>query len=246
MANTTATPHPRSLLIFGTAWKEDRTAELIREVLLVSFRAVDTANYPTGYNEPLTGDDLFIQTKFTPLPGVDEQSFKHLKVDYLDALSLHTPLKDEDDNMKAWKVFETYVPDRVRRLGVSNFSLAQLVKVYEAATIKPEMVQNCFYKETCFDPGVRAFCQDKGSDLIGSVSEKLDVEKELTFYLLILGLGGTQVLCGTTKPDRIRRNLEAVANWKANQAVRDELQPSVEAFKQMLEELIQEGGGSKM
>jgi diketogulonate reductase-like aldo/keto reductase len=59
-------------------------------------------------------------------------------------------------------VFETYVPHQIRRLGVSNFALPQLAQVYEAATVKPELVQNRFYKQTSFDADVRAFCADKG------------------------------------------------------------------------------------
>ncbi|KAK5659826.1 hypothetical protein OQA88_1038 [Cercophora sp. LCS_1] len=271
MATTSATQG--SMLMYGTAYKKERTGELTKEALIAGFRAIDTANYPTAYNEPLTGDgiqaaikssikreDLFIQTKFPPLwahdkdkipfnPDQDmeaqvwesiEQSFEHLKVDYIDALLLHAPFENENDNIKAWKVFETFVPHRIRRLGVSNFALPQLVKVYEAATVKPEIVQNHFYKETSFDPGVMA------SELIALVAERLNIEKELAFYLLILGLGGTQVLCGTTNSVRMGQNLKAVGDFESNQAVRDKLQPSIEAFKRMLEKLGQDTEGSKI
>ena len=58
MGTTTELPRSRPLLIYGTAWKEDRTAELTNAALLAGFRAIDTANYPTAYNETLTGEGV--------------------------------------------------------------------------------------------------------------------------------------------------------------------------------------------
>jgi len=46
-----------------------------------------------------------------------------------------------------------------------------------------------------------------------------------------------QILCGTTSPERMRRNLEVVAEWESNEAMRRELQPFVEAVKELLQEL---------
>jgi diketogulonate reductase-like aldo/keto reductase len=56
-------PEPRSnpqvpLLIYGTAWKEESTGKLSQEALENGFTGLDTANYPTAYNEPLTGDGI--------------------------------------------------------------------------------------------------------------------------------------------------------------------------------------------
>ncbi|HEX5670819.1 MAG TPA: hypothetical protein VFX66_04720, partial [Sulfuricurvum sp.] len=67
-------------LIYGTAWKKERTADLVVQAVLSGFRGIDTACQPKHYEEPLVGaairrlrdhsilrEDLFIQTKFTPL-----------------------------------------------------------------------------------------------------------------------------------------------------------------------------------
>jgi hypothetical protein len=51
-------PPNTPLLLYGTAWKEDTTAKLTETALTNGFTAVDTANYPTAYNEPLTGDGI--------------------------------------------------------------------------------------------------------------------------------------------------------------------------------------------
>ena len=71
-------------LIYGTAWKKERTEELVVKAVLAGFRGIDTACQPKHYDEPLVGaalqrlktqgierDALFLQTKFTPLSGQD-------------------------------------------------------------------------------------------------------------------------------------------------------------------------------
>lgn len=69
-----------------------------------------------------------------------KQSLEHLKVDYLDAFFLHIYFENDADNLIAWKVFETFVPHTIRRLGISNFNLSQLRELYDAATVKPSFV----------------------------------------------------------------------------------------------------------
>jgi diketogulonate reductase-like aldo/keto reductase len=72
--------------IYGTAWKKDATTALVRTAVTAGFNAIDTANQPKHYSEPLVGDaltalavegrtrdGLFIQTKFTPLEGQDHR-----------------------------------------------------------------------------------------------------------------------------------------------------------------------------
>jgi diketogulonate reductase-like aldo/keto reductase len=72
--------------IYGTAWKKDATADLVKQAVKAGFYAIDTANQPRHYNEALVGDalnalaadgvsreSLFLQTKFTPLNGHDSR-----------------------------------------------------------------------------------------------------------------------------------------------------------------------------
>jgi diketogulonate reductase-like aldo/keto reductase len=73
--------------IYGTAWKEDRTAALVETALLAGFRAVDTANQRKHYFEAGVGEglaaayragivsrqELFLQTKFTYQRGQDHR-----------------------------------------------------------------------------------------------------------------------------------------------------------------------------
>uniref|UniRef100_A0A914C1S1 NADP-dependent oxidoreductase domain-containing protein n=1 Tax=Acrobeloides nanus TaxID=290746 RepID=A0A914C1S1_9BILA len=72
-------------IIYGTAWKKERTTDLVVKAVLAGFRGIDTACQPKHYQEDLVGNaleilkkqhgierkDLFIQTKFTSLDGQD-------------------------------------------------------------------------------------------------------------------------------------------------------------------------------
>jgi diketogulonate reductase-like aldo/keto reductase len=73
--------------LYGTAWKEDRTAALTELALRVGFRAIDTANQRRHYFEAGVGQglaaayragvatraELFLQTKFTYQRGQDHR-----------------------------------------------------------------------------------------------------------------------------------------------------------------------------
>ena len=78
---------PAPPFIYGTAWKEDRTAALVEMALRAGFRAIDTANQRKHYFEAGVGEglaasyqagivsrqDLFLQTKFTYQRGQDHR-----------------------------------------------------------------------------------------------------------------------------------------------------------------------------
>ena len=45
-------------LIYGTAWKKDKTADLVYHALKAGFRGIDTAAQPRHYQEALVGDGI--------------------------------------------------------------------------------------------------------------------------------------------------------------------------------------------
>src|ERR1700678_4121956 len=79
-------PSPPAFL-YGTAWKEERTAGLVGLALRAGFRGIDTANQRRHYFEGGVGEalesayaagvvtrsELFLQTKFTYRPGQDHR-----------------------------------------------------------------------------------------------------------------------------------------------------------------------------
>lgn len=75
----------KPFLVYGTAWKKEKTARYVSEAVRAGFRFIDTACQPKHYNEAGVGNgwkaaadelglqrsDLFLQTKYTPYPGQD-------------------------------------------------------------------------------------------------------------------------------------------------------------------------------
>jgi diketogulonate reductase-like aldo/keto reductase len=107
-------------MLYGTAWKEDRTRGLTGLALSRGFRGIDTANQRRHYHEAGVGEavaasgvareEVFLQTKFTYRAGQDhrlpydpaapvaaqvEQSFasslQHLGTEVIDSYVLHGP-----------------------------------------------------------------------------------------------------------------------------------------------------------
>jgi diketogulonate reductase-like aldo/keto reductase len=184
-------------IIYGTAWKGTETAHWVENALVRGFRGVDTAAQPKHYHEPGVGeglkralatglarDEVYLQTKFTPLSGQDprrvpydadasltrqvKQSFAsslaNLGVERLDALVLHAPFRARSDTLEAWAAMEALVHHGgVARLGISNcYDLALLEWLHGQARVKPAIVQNRFYKDSGYDVAIRAFCRAHG------------------------------------------------------------------------------------
>jgi diketogulonate reductase-like aldo/keto reductase len=185
--------------LYGTAWKEEETKRLTELALGQGFRGIDTANQRRHYNEgavgqaiaasiaggPVKRDDLFLQTKFTFLPGQDhrlpydphapigmqvEQSFasslEHLGVEVIDSYLLHGPSQRHGlgkADWEAWRAMEA-IHDRggVHFLGISNVSLNQLQTLCSQASVKPRFVQNRCFASTGWDRAVRDFCTANG------------------------------------------------------------------------------------
>jgi diketogulonate reductase-like aldo/keto reductase len=122
--------------IYGTAWKEDRTEDLVRLALENGFRAIDTANQRKHYFEVGVGnaikgfprDQLWLQSKFTYARGQDNRlpydpkasftaqveqsvasSLEHLHTDYLDSYVLHGPELTQGltaGDIETWRAME--------------------------------------------------------------------------------------------------------------------------------------------
>ncbi len=133
---TSACGVPMPRIIYGTAWKKDRTAALVEQAVELGFRGIDTACQPKHYNEAGVGDgiaacglaraELYLQSKFTPLNGQDplrlpydpnaalgeqvaqsfQASLKNLQTSYLDCLVLHSPLATHQHTLEAWRAME--------------------------------------------------------------------------------------------------------------------------------------------
>ena len=292
------------VFIYGTAWKKERTADLVHQALTAGFRAVDTAGQPKHYQEHLVGDgirraiqagtvnreDLYvsrccffsgllllvcsllrmqlilhswlmpqvkIQTKVSPIHAQDPANIPydpHLPVTeqihasikrslhnlrpfseansadqaYIDMLVLHSPLSTEQDTVDAWSALQSYVPDRIRGLGISNCTLPLLQALYTSprVAVRPAVVQNPFHAGQHFDSPLRAFCREYQiiyqsfwtltankrlvlSEPVQLLADTAGVTPAAALYCLVLGLGNTAVLNGTTNEDRMSGDLGA-------------------------------------
>lgn len=184
----------------------------------------DLSNMPYDPNAPLENQ---IRTSVA-------SSLRNLRHDssseggtYLDCLLLHSPLPTIEQTLQAWKLLETYVPDHIRSLGISNVTLPVLQAVYEAATVKPSVVQNRFYPQTRYDVPLRAFCREHQityqsfwtltgnpallkSKPVTDLAEASGVGRPSALYALVMDLG-VMVLNGTTSAEHMRNDLDGIA-----------------------------------
>lgn len=195
--STTSQGVKKPSLIYGTAWKKEHTADLVEMAILKGFRGIDTACQPKHYEESLVGealarlkdlgiarDELFIQTKFTPLSGQDpsripydpsvaleiqvaqsfEASKRNLQTDYVDSLVLHSPLFPYANLLRVWRAMEMiYHNAGARQLGISNcYDVELLQRLWQDAEVKPAIVQNRFYAESGYDSVLRRWCDGEG------------------------------------------------------------------------------------
>lgn len=219
-------------LVYGTAWKRERTADLVLQALQAGFRAIDTAAQPRHYREDLVAEGvrralasgvvasrshLYIQTKFTAPGGQDldgpnappydpaapiaeqvrasvESSLRNFTFpkptagagggagevaaeedkSYIDCLVLHSPMDTYEETLEVWTVLQTFVPHRIRSLGISNTGLKDLEDIFSAAEevaaaagvsaddLRPVVVQNRFrtyrHSPDPYDVALRKFC----------------------------------------------------------------------------------------
>ncbi|KAH6670117.1 putative aldo-keto reductase [Halenospora varia] len=261
-------------LIYGTAWKKERSADLVHQAIKAGFRAIDTAAQPRHYREDLvaqgirraieegivTREELYIQTKFTPPSGQDlnnmpysstsplktqvetslASSFQNFtfpttnQEPYLDALVLHSPLPATSQTLEVFIFLSSYVPTKIRSLGISNTSLNILQFLVAEAKIPPAVVQNRFYADTAYEVPLRAFCRESGilfqsfwtltgnprlvrSDVVAEVGTRLEQNgvgdgegKVVALYGLVMGLEGVSVLDGTTNEVRMKGHVEGL------------------------------------
>ena len=181
-------------LIYGTAWKKERTKELVIQAVKAGFKGIDTACQSKHYNEAGVGEalralkkygykreDLFIQTKFTPISGQDplnipfdekaslseqvaqsfEVSKRNLQTNYIDSFVLHSPLFPFKDLQTVWKSMEKIaLKGEAKGLGISNiYDLQTLERLYDVSTVRPSVVQNRFYQDSGYDKEIRSFCK---------------------------------------------------------------------------------------
>ncbi|KAF5386151.1 hypothetical protein D9615_002598 [Tricholomella constricta] len=185
--------HIVAKIIYGTAWKKEQTTTLVVNAVLQGFRAIDTACQPKHYREDLVGDaleilrknhgirreDIFLQTKYTPIKGQDtklplpynptdsisdqiqssfQKSLANLKTTYIDSYLLHSPCKTLEQTLEAWRALIALQNEgKVRMIGISNAYDVSLLHALSRER-KVQVVQNRWYEGNEWDPLVHSYC----------------------------------------------------------------------------------------
>ncbi|EFQ32211.1 aldo/keto reductase [Colletotrichum graminicola] len=172
---------------------------------------------------------------------------------YLDCVLLHAPYPSYADTLLAWRALESYVPSRIRTLGISNVHLDELRALCADAAVKPVVVQNRLNPKEAYNTPVRVFCRERGinfqsfwtltanpplvrGEAVARVAEGAGVSNEVAMYALVLGLRGVSVLDGTTNEARMKEDLEGVekvAAWAEGHGA-GVWERSLAAFKSVL------------
>ena len=173
--------------LYGTAWKEERTATLVSQALAEGFRGIDTANQRRHYHEAAVGaaiqKSIFTQTKYTYVESQDhrlpydpaadyptqvrqsfDSSLAHLG--HIDSYLLHGPRTRSGISRidaQVWRTMEELQREgRTRFIGVSNVTVDQLALLCDMAEVRPAFVQNRCFARLGWDRDVRQVCKREG------------------------------------------------------------------------------------
>ena len=174
------------------------------------------------------------------------------KTSYIDAILIHIPFNDINDTMQAWRTLESYVPSKIKHLGISNVDLLTLKEVFLRAAIKPSIVQNRFHSLSSYDSKVRMFCT--ANDIVYQAFWILSANKDLlqsrailnlafytgtspaaALYALVMSLG-IVALNGTTSEQRMKADMadvKCIHEW--TESNRKEWDHVRDDFKKILE-----------
>ena len=157
---------------FGTIQQAGKQIEdNVAFALNHGYKLIDTANRYGNEVEVGNGlkqsglkrEDYFVETKLGPTLYENDQAIdgtlKRLGVDYVDVMILHHPV---NNYIYAYKMLEkAYKEGKIKAIGVSNFSIAQLQEIIDQCEIVPAIMQvEChpyYPAEKVYD-----FCKEKG------------------------------------------------------------------------------------
>jgi diketogulonate reductase-like aldo/keto reductase len=171
---------------FGTAGLQNKE-ERIRYAISVGYRLLDTASDtgPWYKTESIIGSSvlprvqrshLFIVTKLHPQDHGKLNAARAIQLSlanlnsYIDLYLIHYPECFEEICLNlpegtwedSWRVMEEYYQlGLIKALGVSNFNMEQMVRLWEMATIKPAVWQN-WYDPLHQSDEIVEFCRGHG------------------------------------------------------------------------------------
>ena len=181
-SNGTLVPVPK--LIYATAHKRHRTAELVKKAFDAGFRGVDTAHGERKrYNESAVGealvDGVFVQLKVHYTPGEDagrrcyaaaRRGLDELGVARVGALLLRGPSEEArqtgkltDDDVGAWRALQRLATEgRADLIGVCNFPPSLLEELLRLDGPRCSLHQTRLRADRAFNGEDRALAEKHG------------------------------------------------------------------------------------
>jgi len=216
----------------------EEAADSVRTAIEAGYRSIDTAalyGNEEGVGKAIAEcgvarEDLFITTKlWNDRQGYDEalrafdESIGKLGLEYVDLYLIHWPAPGQDLYVPTWKAFEKLRADgRVRSIGVSNFQIPHLRRLFEETDVMPALNQielhpnlqqgdlRSFHHE--HDIATEAWSplgQGKGlldDGTLGNLAQKYDKSPAQIVLRWHLQLGNV-VIPKSVTPSRIRDNI---------------------------------------
>lgn len=140
-------------------WKipNEDVMKAVTQAFEVGYRSIDTASIyqnERGVGEAIRAsqiprEDIFVTTKVHNADqGYDrtlrafEKSMDELGLDYLDLYLIHWPQPAHDQYVETYQALEKlYADGRVRAIGVSNFNIEHLQRLFDECEVKPVLNQ---------------------------------------------------------------------------------------------------------
>ncbi|KAJ5416496.1 uncharacterized protein N7487_000046, partial [Penicillium crustosum] len=182
------------VFVYGTAWKKERSADLVYNAIKAGFRAVDTAAQPRHYQEHLVGDgirraiadgivgraDLYVQTKYSPLSA---QDLANMPYDPSATVTdqVHASIKSSLHNLRSTvdpdSVDESYIDTVIIHSPLST--LAHTLEAWHALeTYVPRHIRNLGISN-CTLPILRELCTSSQTNVKPSVVQNRFYEDTL-------------------------------------------------------------------
>ncbi|EOL48902.1 aldo/keto reductase [Enterococcus phoeniculicola] len=155
------------------------TSEVVKNAIVNGYRSIDTAaiygnetgtglGIKQGLEETgISRDELFVTSKvwnnhlsYDETIAAFHESLTRLSLDYLDLYLIHWPGNEAFE--ESWKALEDlYAEGKIKAIGVSNFQVHHLEKLFTFAKVVPAINQIELHPKLA-QLELRAFCEEKG------------------------------------------------------------------------------------
>lgn len=145
----------------GTYGMDDsQVEETVFTALMNGYRLIDTASMykneigvgrgvNRAINAGISREDIFVVTKiwktdagFEKATAAFEESFNRLGLEYIDMALIHWPDASDEVNSDTWRALEAlYAANRVKAIGVANFTRGDLQPLLKKVKVKPAVNQ---------------------------------------------------------------------------------------------------------